>query len=193
MPTQSVNPTSAPSGWLKSYYFTRFVVSAIWVALAFTVARTMPPISAVLLVAYPAWDALANFIDADKSGGLARNKSQMLNVIVSLITAIAIVVALGKGMNAVLAIFGVWASLAGLFQLVTGVRRWKAGAQWAMILSGAQSALAGGFMIVLASGTKPVGITDIAPYAAFGAFYFLISAIWLTVSDARRGANRATA
>lgn len=193
MPTQSVNPTSAPSGWLKSYYFTRFVVSAIWVALAFTVARTMPPIAAVLLVAYPAWDALANFIDADKSGGLARNKSQMLNVIVSLITAIAIVVALGKGMNAVLAIFGVWASLAGLFQLVTGVRRWKAGAQWAMILSGAQSALAGGFMIVLASGTKPVGITDIAPYAAFGAFYFLISAIWLTVSDARRGANRATA
>jgi len=193
MPTQSVNPTSAPSGWLKSYYFTRFVVSAIWVALAFTVARTMPPISAVLLVAYPAWDALANFIDADKSGGLARNKSQMLNVIVSLITAIAIVVALGKGMNAVLAVFGVWASLAGLFQLVTGVRRWKAGAQWAMILSGAQSALAGGFMIVLASGTKPVGITDIAPYAAFGAFYFLISAIWLTVGDARRGANRATA
>jgi uncharacterized membrane protein HdeD (DUF308 family) len=193
MPTQSVNPTSAPSGWLKSYYFTRFVVSAIWVALAFTVARTMPPIAAVLLVAYPAWDALANFIDADKSGGLARNKSQMLNVIVSLITAIAIVVALGKGMNAVLAVFGVWASLAGLFQLVTGVRRWKAGAQWAMILSGAQSALAGGFMIVLASGTKPVGITDIAPYAAFGAFYFLISAIWLTVSDARRGANRATA
>ena len=193
MPTQSVNPTSAPSGWLKSYYFTRFVVSAIWVALAFTVARAMPPIAAVLLVAYPAWDALANFIDADKSGGLARNKSQMLNVIVSLITAIAIVVALGKGMNAVLAVFGVWASLAGLFQLVTGVRRWKAGAQWAMILSGAQSALAGGFMIVLASGTKPVGITDIAPYAAFGAFYFLISAIWLTVSDARRGANRATA
>lgn len=193
MPTQSVNPTSAPSGWLKSYYFTRFVVSAIWVALAFTVARAMPPIAAVLLVAYPAWDALANFIDADKSGGLARNKSQMLNVIVSLITAIAIIVALGKGMNAVLAVFGVWASLAGLFQLVTGVRRWKAGAQWAMILSGAQSALAGGFMIVLASGTKPVGITDIAPYAAFGAFYFLISAIWLTVSDARRGANRATA
>ena len=63
MPTQSVNPTSAPSGWLKSYYFTRFVVSAIWVALAFTVARAMPPIAAVLLVAYPAWDALANFIE----------------------------------------------------------------------------------------------------------------------------------
>lgn len=30
------------------------------------------------------------------------------------------------------------------------------------------------------------GIADVAPYAAFGAFYFLVSAIWLTVADARR-------
>jgi drug/metabolite transporter superfamily protein YnfA len=29
-------------------------------------------------------------------------------------------------------------------------------------------------------------ITAIAPYVAFGAFYFLVSAIWLTVLDARR-------
>lgn len=191
--TASIETPGSNRDWLKTYYYLRFGVSAIWVALAFTVAGSALPLAAVMLVAYPAWDAIANYLDASRSGGLNKNKSQMLNVIVSLITAIAIVVALGKGMNAVLAIFGVWASLAGLFQLVTGVRRWKAGAQWAMILSGAQSALAGGFMIVLASGTKPVGITDIAPYAAFGAFYFLISAIWLTVSDARRGANRATA
>jgi hypothetical protein len=33
-----------------------------------------------------------------------------------------------------------------------------------------------------------IGITTVAPYAAFGAFYFLVSAIWLTVSDARRRA-----
>ncbi|TJX42094.1 MAG: DUF308 domain-containing protein, partial [Mesorhizobium sp.] len=30
------------------------------------------------------------------------------------------------------------------------------------------------------------GITDIAPYAAFGAFYFLVSAIWLSVMQARK-------
>jgi hypothetical protein len=29
-------------------------------------------------------------------------------------------------------------------------------------------------------------VADIAPYAAFGAFYFLVSAVWLTVSAARR-------
>ena len=29
-------------------------------------------------------------------------------------------------------------------------------------------------------------IASIAPYAGFGAFYFLVSALWLTVSDVRR-------
>ena len=45
-------------------------------------------------------------------------------------------------------IFGAWAILSGLLQLGTAVRRWKRfGAQWAMVLSGGQSALAGGFFI----------------------------------------------
>jgi hypothetical protein len=196
MSTQTIDQRSAtaPSSWLKSYYFIRFAVSAVWVAVAFTVAKNTPALAAAMLVAYPAWDALANFIDASRSGGLGRNKSQMLNFFVSVITAIAVVIALGQSMNAVLVVIGAWAVLAGLFQLLTGVRRWRsAGAQWAMILSGAQSALAGVHFVMKAGGTSPVGITDVAPYAAFGAFYFLVSAIWLTVSDARRGSTRANA
>jgi uncharacterized membrane protein HdeD (DUF308 family) len=90
-------------------------------------------------------------------------------------------------MHAVLQIFGIWAILSGLFQLITGVRRWTSyGAQWAMILSGAQSGLAGAFMLSKAAGPARVGVADIAPYAAFGAFYFLVSAVSLTVSDARQ-------
>ncbi|WP_404712245.1 DUF308 domain-containing protein [Sphingomonas sp. MMS24-J13] len=179
--------TGSSRTWLKSYYIIRFAVSAVWVALAFTIARSVPALAGVMLVAYPAWDAIANYLDASRSGGLARNRSQMLNVIVSVATAVAVGLALGHGMHAVLQIFGVWAVLAGLFQLVTGLRRWTSyGAQWAMILSGAQSALAGGYMLKQAGGVLPVSIADIAPYAAFGAFYFLVSAIWLTVSDARR-------
>ncbi|MBB3910919.1 hypothetical protein [Sphingomonas desiccabilis] len=58
--------------------------------------------------------------------------------------------------------------------------------QWAMILSGAQSGLAGAHMLNKAAGAAPVSIADIAPYAAFGAFYFLISAVSLTISNARR-------
>jgi len=182
------------AGWLKNYYFARFGFSAIWVALAFTLAGTMPAFAAVMLVAYPLWDAAANFADASRSGGLGRNTSQMLNFVVSLITAAAVAVALSRSNNAVLQVFGVWAALAGLLQLVTGARRWKTfGAQWAMILSGAQSMLAGGFMLKVAAGPDPVGIADIAPYAAFGAFYFLVAAVWLTIGDARRGSGGVTA
>ncbi|ESX31840.1 MULTISPECIES: DUF308 domain-containing protein [unclassified Mesorhizobium] len=179
------------SSWLKSYYFIRFAVAAAWVLLAFTASRTMTSLAAIMLVAYPAWDALANFVDAQRSGGLSRNKTQLLNLVISIITTAAVAIALGKSMNAVLAVFGVWAVLSGLFQLATAVRRWKSGAQWAMVLSGAQSALAGIFFVRMAGSAATVGITDVAPYAAFGAFYFLVSAAWLTVSDARRKAAEA--
>ena len=178
---------SPDQDWLKTYYYLRFAVSAIWVALAFTVAKAMPPLAGVMLVVYPAWDALANYIDASRSGGLASNKSQMLNLVVSVVTAIAVAATLPYGMHAVLQIFGVWAVLSGLLQLLTGLRRWKSyGAQWAMILSGAQSGLAGAYMLSKAVGTAPVSIADIAPYAAFGAFYFLISAVSLSISGVRR-------
>lgn len=175
-------PAPSASHWLRNYYLTRAGVAAAWVAAAFTIGRDMPPVAAALLVAYPAWDALANAVDAQRNGGLSRNPSQTLNLIVSALTALAVAVALGIGMNAVLVVFGVWATLAGLFQLATGVRRWKSGAQWAMILSGAQSALVGFFFVKQASAPAVPGIADIAPYAAFGAFYFAVSAIWLTVS-----------
>jgi len=173
------SPRADRSAGLRSYYFVRAGVAAVWVAAAFTIGRASPLAAAALLVAYPAWDALANLLDASRNGGLVRNRTQALNVAVSGITAIAVAAVIGN-LNAVLGVFGAWAILAGLLQLATGVRRWKAyGAQWAMILSGAQSALAGGFFIKQALGNTVPGIADVAPYAAFGAFYFAVSALWL--------------
>lgn len=175
----------AATHWLKIYYFVRAGVSAAWVAAAFTVAGNMPVVAAILLVAYPAWDALANIVDGQRSGGLAANPSQALNAAVSAVTTIAVAIALGHSLHAVLAVFGAWAILSGLFQAVTAWRRWKTGAQWAMILSGAQSQLAGAHFIMKAIGATTPGITDVALYAGFGALYFLVSAIWITVASAR--------
>jgi uncharacterized membrane protein HdeD (DUF308 family) len=180
------NQSALPQGnqWLKPYYFSRAAFSVVWVGLAFTVGKSMPGIAALLLFAYPIWDAAANLVDARRNGGLKGNPTQLLNAVVSGVTAVAVAIALGISMNAVLGVFGVWAILSGIFQLATAARRWKSyGAQWAMILSGAQSALAGVIFINQASGPKTPSIADIAPYAAFGAFYFLVS---LTVSDVRR-------
>lgn len=44
---------SPDQDWLETYYYLRFAVSAIWVALAFTVAKAMPSLAAVMLVAIP--------------------------------------------------------------------------------------------------------------------------------------------
>jgi uncharacterized membrane protein HdeD (DUF308 family) len=173
--------SSTQSSWLRSYYFTRAIFSIAWIAAAILLSGQPGP-AAFLLVLYPSWDALANLVDARVNGGLKANPSQALNVVVSLITTLAVIVAVSNSSYAVLAVFGVWAILSGLLQLYTGARRRRHyGAQWAMILSGAQSALAGGFMISLSLGTVAPTILDIAPYAGFGAFYFLLSAIWLVV------------
>jgi hypothetical protein len=176
--------------WLRLYYFARAAFSVLWVAAAFTLGQQTPSIAAVLLIVYPAWDALANTTDAAASGGLGRNRTQSINAIVSLITALAVAMTLPRGMNSVLAVFGVWAILSGLLQLGTALRRWtSSGAQWAMILSGGQSALAGAFFIVQARMPAPPSITAIAGYAAVGAAYFLVSAAWLSVTEWRRSAG----
>jgi hypothetical protein len=195
MQVQTADQTlvQSSSRWLKTYYFTRAAVSAGWIALAVVVGKTAPAIAAILLVAYPAWDALANYLDVRRSGGLRSNLSQALNLVVSVIAAASVALALGGGMNAVIAVFGAWAVLAGLFQLVTALRRWKSyGAQWVMILSGAQSALAGVFFFKMASAATPPTILTVTPYAAFGAFYFLVSALWLAIKDGRARSRAAT-
>ena len=177
--------------WLKPYYFIRAGFSAVWVAAAFTAGQHSPILATILLVVYPAWDAAANYIDAARSGGLAKNRTQAVNVVVSVATTLAVIAALQMSMNWVLAVFGAWAILSGLLQLGTAIRRWRSfGAQWAMVLSGAQSALAGVFFILQARMPAPPSITNVAGYATLGAVYFLISAVWLSVSDLRRRAAR---
>jgi uncharacterized membrane protein HdeD (DUF308 family) len=138
--------------WLRNYYAIRFAVAAVWVATAFTLAKGMPHLAFVMLVAYPLWDAAANLVDARSNGGLANNRTQAINVGVSTLAAIGVGAGATISMNAMLGVFGLWALLAGPMQLATGVRRWKRyGAQWAMILSGAQSVLAGVFMVKMAT------------------------------------------
>jgi uncharacterized membrane protein HdeD (DUF308 family) len=172
---------------LASYYAVRGAVSIAWVAAALTIGSTSAFIAGALLLFYPAWDAVANVADARQHGGLRSNPTQAFSMVVSGVTAAAVGIALTVSLNAVLGVFGVWAAMSGLLQLATAVRRWRrAGAQWVMIISGAQSAAAGAMFVLAARAPETPGVADIAPYAAFGAFYFLVSAAWLTVSAARR-------
>ncbi|KAI1820638.1 hypothetical protein F4861DRAFT_522188 [Xylaria intraflava] len=180
------DPVAVEERWLKKYYFVRVAFSAVWVAAAFTIGDAYAFVGGVLLVIYPLWDAAANLVDAQRSGGLANNQTQAINFLVSLVTTVLALVAVLIGMHWVFGVYGAWAILSGLMQLGSAVRRWKtAGAQWAQILSGGQSALAGGFFIYQATQPMEPSIKGIAGYAAFGAFYFLVSALWLTVKGLR--------
>jgi len=185
-------PVQTKGEGLKTYYFLRAGISVIWIALALAIGRSSPPFAAILLVLYPTWDAIANAFDAQKNGGFRSNLSQTFNFAISLVMAVWIVYSLGVGMKPVLVPYGAWAFLAGVFQLATGVRRWKtAGGQWVMILSGGQSALVSFHFFQKSTAMPAPGIEAVIPYACLGAFYFLLSAILLTVKDARqRAANK---
>ena len=185
--TQTSRATRDNDQWLKQYYFARAAFSVLWVAAALTVGRQSFAVVAALLIIYPAWDAAANVVDAARSGGFAANRSQVINVTASSIMTIAVILALTMNMNWVLGAFGLWAIFSGLLQLGTAVRRWRtSGGQWAMILSGGQSSVAGALFIFQAQMPQEPSISTVAGYAGVGAFYFLVSAIWLTVALSRR-------
>ena len=110
--------------WLKLYYFIRAAFSVAWVVAAFAVGSSSAAIAGALLVLYPAWDAAANLVDALRSGGLAQNRTQALNVLVSLVTTVAVLVALQMSMNGVLGVFGAWAILS-VYKSLDGGKTWK--------------------------------------------------------------------
>ncbi len=60
-----------------------------------------------------------------------------------------------------------------------------------MVLSGAESALAGGLFVAQSRMATPPTIANIAGYAGVGALYFLISGIWLSVAQRRRARRQA--
>jgi uncharacterized membrane protein HdeD (DUF308 family) len=173
------------AAWLRKLYFVRAAFSFVWVALAFTLARHSPVLAGALLVVYPAWDALANRLDAAMTGGPRANPTQMLNSWISTAVTLAVAGSLVLGLQIVLLIFGGWAVVSGLLQLATAIRRRKSSqGQWVMMLSGAQSALAGGFFITQQGGSAPV-LQTLIGYAAVGATYFLISGLVILFRQSR--------
>ncbi|MBE1162881.1 DUF308 domain-containing protein [Dyella acidiphila] len=170
---------------LRNFYFLRAGAAFVWAALAILAGPVSALIAGTLLVVYPAWDAAANVIDARRSGGLQANPGQKFNALTSMIVAICMALAFAlRGNAGAVLVFGIWALLAGLFQLAVGVGRRKLGGQAFMMLSGAQSALAGIFFVKQSFGVAP-GVAQLAPYAAFGCLYFLLSALWLTFRKSR--------
>ncbi|SHN24362.1 hypothetical protein [Chitinophaga sp. CF418] len=165
---------------LRKLYFLRASFSIIWIILVAVLAKGNAGIAMVLFIIYPAWDIVATFLDIKANPPAASKTPQYINAGISIITTIAVTAALQKGIPEAFMVFGAWAILTGLIQLILGLRRRKQlGAQWPMIISGGQSVLAGGAFIAMAHAPN-AGISTLIGYAAFGAFYFILTAIRLS-------------
>jgi uncharacterized membrane protein HdeD (DUF308 family) len=173
--SQAVETASA----LRTLYITRVAFSVLWILLVVTVAKTNNTLANILFIIYPVWDVVATFFDIKANSPTTNKTPQYVNVGIGILTAIAVIIALQSGIPQALMVFGVWASLTGLIQLILGLRRRKHfEGQWPMIISGAQSLLAGGFIISTAQ-TPNQGVASLAGYSAFGAFYFALAAFRL--------------
>lgn len=167
---------------LRNLYATRAAVQLLWAATYLALAVKTPAFGAVMLVLYPLWDVASTIYDLRTNVGAASSTRsvQYANVLIGLATAVALAVFGLRNEAYTVASFGAWALAAGVLQLAVGVRRRsQTGGQWAMILSGAQSTLAGGAFILGGLGGKLHG-KDLGGYAVFGAVYFLVAAVLLT-------------
>jgi hypothetical protein len=163
---------------LRRLYFVRFGFALVWALLLFATKSDLGPVSIALLVLYPLFDAAAAVVDTRSSGAAGPARGLQVNIAISLLAAIGMAVACASGAPAVLRVWGAWAIVSGLVQLVVGAARRKMGGQWPMILSGGISVLAGASFIASASGANP-SLANIAGYAVLGGIFFLVSALRL--------------
>ncbi|MGI5143142.1 MULTISPECIES: hypothetical protein [unclassified Streptomyces] len=164
---------------LRRLYFVRFAFAIVWALVMLTMADEITPVGTVLLVLYPLFDVGAAVVDARSSRTTGSSPTLLyVNMAASLVAAVGVGVACASGIPAVLRVWGAWAIVSGLVQLIVAVPRRKLGGQWPMILSGAISVLAGGSFVASAGAGDPA-LTSAIGYAVPGGIFFLISALRL--------------
>ncbi|MEV7155452.1 hypothetical protein AB0N77_12690 [Streptomyces misionensis] len=170
--------TTGTAFTLRRLYFVRFAFAIVWALVMFTMAKEITPVAAALLVLYPLFDVGAAVIDAKASRSTQSPTLLYVNMAVSLAAAVGVAIAATSGIPAVLRVWGAWAIVSGLVQLVVAVPRRTMGGQWPMILSGGISVLAGASFVAAAGADDPA-LTNAIGYAIPGGVFFLISALRL--------------
>jgi uncharacterized membrane protein HdeD (DUF308 family) len=183
--TTTTAPTSAAPA-LRQLYLVRFGFALIWAVVLFFAASSISAVSATLLVIYPLFDAGAAIVDARSSRPSRSTPGLYANIAISVIAAIGMAFAVMSGIPAVLQTWGVWAVVTGLVQLIVALRRRGLAGQWAMIISGTISTLAGVTFLLQAT-AAPRSLANLAGYALLGGIFFLVSALRLG-----RNATRST-
>jgi uncharacterized membrane protein HdeD (DUF308 family) len=183
-------PTSISIG-LRSVHLVRAAFSFIWVALVLSTSSSLvgadelTVTAGALLISYPLWDVLATLGERRFTGAGSANPVSTANLALGGAATVAMTVAVFTTLGSTFLVFGIWALLSGALQLAVALRRrHTVGAQWPMIISGALSVLAGASIAAMAT-SDTSGLGTMAGYSAFGAFWFLVSALALTIRDRR--------
>jgi uncharacterized membrane protein HdeD (DUF308 family) len=163
---------------LRRLYFIRFGFAIVWAGLMFVVGSSVGPLSATLIVLYPLFDVAAAIVDARSSRATGSAPGLYVNIAISSLAAIGLAIAVTSDIPAVLRVWGTWAIVAGIVQLIVALTRRTMGGQWAMIASGAISVLAG-TSFILQAGAEGQTLGSVAGYATLGGIFFLISALRL--------------
>jgi uncharacterized membrane protein HdeD (DUF308 family) len=166
-------------------FLIRGLVAIAWAVVFALTSDSLTTGVGILLVLYPLVDAVASAVDARGQQGSARQLLE-LNAAVSVVAALALGIAATGDKGDVLVVFGVWALLTGVAQLVVAIRRRMIlGRQWPLLLAGAGSTFFGIAFLVMSGAADPK-LEMIAVYAAGGGIEFVIQA-WLL---ARRRTHR---
>ncbi|MEU5182476.1 hypothetical protein AB0G49_20700 [Streptomyces longwoodensis] len=170
---------------LRRLYVVRFVFAVAWAALLLLGGSELILGVQLLLALYPAFDVAAAVVDARSARAAGPLKGLYANMAVSTLAAVGVAVAGTSSVADVLRVWGAWAIVSGLVQLLVGLARRSMGGQWAMILSGGISALAGASFLRGATQDDPT-LTALAGYATLGGIFFLVSAVRLSRSIPRK-------
>ncbi|MFI1000326.1 hypothetical protein ACIP10_18395 [Streptomyces galbus] len=182
VPSSAESVAAKPA--LRRLYVIRCVFALAWAALLLLSGSELTTGVKLLLALYPAFDVAAAVVDARSARAAGPLKGLYVNMAVSVLAVIGVAVASASGVADVLRVWGAWAIVSGLVQLLVGLARRSMGGQWAMILSGGISVLAGAGFIRSATQDAPT-LTALAGYATLGGVFFLVSAVRLSRSVPR--------
>jgi uncharacterized membrane protein HdeD (DUF308 family) len=158
-------------------FLSRGLLAIAWAVVFAMTSDSLTTGVGVLLVLYPLIDAVASQIDARGQQGSARQLLEV-NALVSVVAAVALGIAAGGDKGDVLVVFGAWALLTGVAQIVVTVRRRMIlGRQWPLLLAGGGSTVFGVAFLIMSGAADPK-LEMIAVYAAGGGIEFVIQS-WL--------------
>jgi hypothetical protein len=175
----AINSPSRAQRALWPLYFVRGAFALVWAAAFTASGDQLTAATVTLLIVYPAIDVISSAYDASTHRTTGPATMQWVNAAISTVALIGLAVASTQNTAWVLHVFGAWATVSGLMQLIVALRRRRQlGTQWASLISGGLSTVVGITFNVMA-GSHHAQLSMLSGYAFLGGLFFLVDGFLL--------------